>query len=214
LNASFGYLAALNPPVFVLTNLSGVLFYLSAQEAKKYLWYYNAAFLLPGTFLGLAAGLTQIERLAKGLARAPRGLVAALRVAPVAIVTVLAGLALASFRDTVGGQLQFRMYPAADKTFLFRAIERHLASCSGVGSVASDFTNIVFFPNRYAKYMLVNFKQADVVFLVKHASMTLRWGMTDATLEETIRRSGTFVLVHDDQQLAVYRKVGIDCGAT
>jgi hypothetical protein len=183
--------------VFLLTNLSGVIFYVADEDAKRQLWYYNAAFLLPGAFLALAAGLARLARLN--------------RHGPLLAVGALAALAIATMPTTVGGQLELRPYPPADTQFLRDAIARDLAPCAGVQSVATDFTNVVFVPNRYAKYMLINFAAADAVLLVRNASLMLRWGMSDAALVRAIDENGGFEPVEDDRRLVVYRKKALGC---
>jgi uncharacterized membrane protein len=213
LNLTFGYVAVLNPVVFVLTNLSGIVFYIAGEEAKKYLWYYNSAFLLPGMALGLFAGLARLSRITNAATR-PR-LAAAV---PVAIMLCLLGLAVRAYPKTLSGApagiLDLRPYAPVDHRFLFEAIDRHLIPCRGVQSVAADFVNIVFFPNRYEKYLLLNFPDADEVFLVRNASEMQRWGMNDAAIDAAIRRSGAFTVVASDARLVVYRKKTVACGPT
>ncbi len=196
-NTSFGWIGVLRPLAFLLTNLSGVIFYVADEEAKQQLWYYNAAFLLPGAFLAVAAGMRRLGALH--------------RRAPLAAAAALAVLAVATMPRTVGDQLDFRPYPAADVGFFEAAVARDLAPCPAIGSVATDFSNVVFVPNRYAKYMLIHFAAADAVLLVRNASMMLRWGMRDVDLVQAIDADGRFERVQDDRRIIVYRRKALGC---
>jgi uncharacterized membrane protein len=209
-NGAFGWLAVLDPPVFLLINASGAIFYIASEEAKKYLWYYNSAFLLPGAVLGFAAGLARVSRWSLRIGHA-RALGAVARALPTSAAAALAAWALWSMPATVGGQLELRRYPAADTRMLDEIIARDLVSCPGVRSVASDFFSIVFLPNRYEKYMLINFAAADAVVLVRNGSMMLRWGMGDAALVDAIERSGMFERLESDARVVVYRRRGLGC---
>lgn len=194
---SFGWIGVLRPLVFLLTNVSGVIFYVADEEAKRQLWYYNAAFLLPGAVLAVAAGMGRLAALH--------------RLLPLGAAAALAGLALATMPRTIGDQLDFRPYPPVDVGFFTDAIARDLAPCPAIGSVATDFANVVFVPNRYAKYMLIDFASADAVLLVRNASMMLRWGMRDADLVRAIEGDGGFERVHDDGRIVVYRRKALGC---
>jgi uncharacterized membrane protein len=199
-NTTFGWIGVLRPLVFVLTNLSGIVFYVADEDAKRQLWYYNASFLIPGAVLATAAGCARLASLG--------------RFVPVLAAATLAGLACVTMPSTVGGQLDLRPYPPADVGFFEEAITRDVASCPAVTSIATDFVDVVFVPNRYAKYMLINFAQADAVVLVRNASLMLRWGMGDADLVRAIETSGAFDRVHDDRRVVVYRKKALGCGTS
>ena len=198
-NASLGWIGVLRPLVFLLANLSGVIFYVADEEAKQQLWYYNAAFLLPGAFLALAAGMGRLAALH--------------RLLPLGAAAALAALAVITMPRTVGDQLDFRPYPPADVAFFEEAIARDLAPCAAIGSVATDFADVVFVPNRYAKHMLINFASADAVLLVRNGSMMLRWGMRDADLLQAIEADGSFERVQDDRRIVVYRRRTLGCPA-
>jgi uncharacterized membrane protein len=218
LNATFGWIALLNPPVFVLTNLTGLIFYISAEGAKKHLWYYNAAFILPGMWLGFAAGLATLERgvaaLARGASATRVGAWSAVARALPAVVTVALALrVLADPTSTIGGQVDFRHYPWVDHGELYAAFATHVRPCRGVQSVASDFRSIVFAPNRYQKYMLDRFTAADAIVLVDDESMFFANAQSLPELEAAIRATGRFVRVARGPRVTVYLRRALGCAS-
>jgi uncharacterized membrane protein len=211
LNATFGWLSVTNPVVFFLTNLPGVVFYISSSPPKKYLWYYNAAFLLPGMLIGLAAGIHQLQRVADFLVARSRHGTAALRALPAVVMLALAGATLANTTPTVNGQIDFKVYDTVDRSQLFASIETQLAKCQGIERVAADFRTIVFIPNYYQKVLLPNFASADAVFLPSDASLEFARAPSVGAIEAAVRSSGRFVLAQKDAKLAVYVRRDLTC---
>jgi uncharacterized membrane protein len=203
LNASLGCVTLLNPPIFVLSNLPGTLFYVSSAMDKKLLAYYNSAFLLPGLFLGLAAALHRID----SFARRHR----LLRHALPLVLLALTLLTVRTWPATLAGDLAFAPQASTVNPHLRETLSRRLARCAGVRSVATDFRNVVFVPNRYQKLLLRHFRSADAVILSSDGTPFPSGAPEWTHVHERVRESGLFQMVQAEPGYFVYLRKGLSC---
>lgn len=172
LNVSVGLLTLLSPIAFLWANVPGGLLYLCDDPAKKYLWYYNSTFLLPGIFVAATLGALKLNA-----ARAGKWFF---------------WLATPALLLTLTDHDMLRMIPRWDfaRTRPVReAVANSLAHCPDVKRIASDFRSMVFIPSHYPKYLLNKFSQADLVVFATDYEIGLP-GQEQAGAEAALRTAG------------------------
>ena len=65
INKSLGFINFASPTLGILSNLYGLILYMSNNLAKNNLWWYNSTFLIPGLLLSYTYGLTVVFNLYK-----------------------------------------------------------------------------------------------------------------------------------------------------
>ena len=209
LNFSFLLLPLSAPFSWLLANLPGVLFYTASDTAKKYLWYYNASFLLPGLFLLTGVGWLRVL----GFCRRRKGhrwnttLPHALAFGAIAIQAIV-------LADT-NNQGRFRVFFDIDNSSGFStSLNRVLAVCHPVHAIATDYVNYVFLPNQYEKYMLDNYDRADLLVIPppKPLSSILLGFSSLSEAQEKFMKDPRWKLVLQQDQTSVFARREIECG--
>ena len=211
LNQSFAFLPWLSPLAAFLINLPGVLLYAASPVDKKFLWYYNASFLLPGFILWSHVGMYRLVRWLLALAtrtRLPRWSIAAVTVAG---AVMMLARPVASLKEMVESPEGFSLREKKAARDDAAAIRQWLSNCPGVGRVATDFRHIVYVPNREERYLLRNFEQADAIFLFRDADPMLSGDKTPDELSLSMASMPDFALDVDAGNLRVYRRRSIQC---
>ncbi|HEY2989135.1 MAG TPA: DUF2079 domain-containing protein [Candidatus Binatia bacterium] len=211
LNGSFLWLHWLNPVVALFTNAPGILLYTTSTPHRKYLTGYNSSFIIVGMLLGFVAGLYTLDLWVRQLTRR-RG---SSRIASMALMAALALLAVVAPRAgaerATGIDLQKRT--PADGRRVLAFIERGLARCDGIETVATDFRSAVFLPNRVGKYLPDHYQKADAAFYFPggnvYASRLKR--MPEFFL--TLQQDPQFKLAAAEDGMAYFVKAGRRCGA-
>jgi uncharacterized membrane protein len=203
LNASLGFVTILNPPIFALSNLPGTLFYISNAPDKRALAHYNSALLLPGLFLGLAAALHCIHSLAQRRRQ--------LRHAVAAALAILVLLTLRTWPATAANGPPLAPQAGAVDPRLLATLSDQLSHCSDVRSVATDFRNVVFVPNRYQKYLLKHFPMADAVIVTADGAPFPGDDAHWEHIRDRVQESGIFEALQGEPGYSVWVREGVTC---
>jgi hypothetical protein len=206
-NQSFFYVQALHPAAAVLNNIPGILFYTTSTPERKYLYYYNAALLLPGMLLSVVVGLAILRRM---LARVPasRGLPsgAAFLVVMLLVCVYAASATPAGLAYSTTAQIRPGRFPETRARQALMA--EVLASCRDATTAATDFNSVVFLPNRVGKYLPSHYRQADVVFTFPGNDVL--YGDL-ARFREAVGQDPDFRLVRQEGEHAVFAKRSVVC---
>ena len=205
LNASFLLVHFFNPLMALMNNIPGVLFYTTSTESRKFLHYYNSSFLFPGFFVSFIFGLYGLKRLCQHWS-----------VRPKALPTTLAVLALAvALLPSIGRR--YKSYPglnpAAEVEGLSRLafIQSALGDCPIPATVATDFSSVVYLPNRVGKYLPNHYASADAVFVFRGGSTFTSDFPTSAAFLAKVDADKDFVRMRGDSDAAFYVKRGMNC---
>jgi len=172
LNHSTAWLPWLQPLSALVGHLPGALFYVADAPDKQELWYYNAAFLLPGLWLASGTGLAWISRLPVWKGWGPH--------AVGALLVLIAAVQLSSHPSAlVGPGRELGFYFNEDQPYRDYQLARAAWSraCPTATSVATDMTSASFVSGRMERYLLRNWQRADVV-LVGESQTTLLSGFS------------------------------------
>lgn len=200
-NASFGLLQWLAPVAALVANLPAGFFAIAETTDKRLLWWYNAAFLLPGLFVCAQAGLVRVLDWIRAWSRIwPR--LRLPQVVPVAMACALIGLILRTSGATAG-TYPLVPRPAVDGPTR-AALERHLDRCPGRVSVATDFFSVAFVPNTLERYLLRNFQHAQVVLVPPAVSRMYLGAPSRAALLERIHAHPEFTEVTHEEEVQVF----------
>jgi len=216
LNAWFLFAPWLVHPLFGLcVNVPGLLLWSASPVDKRMLWFYNAAFLLPGFLLGLYLAVDRLAGLWPRLAaRLPRlG-----RLTPgqqIGGVLLAGGLLLAAplheLRNTVEGPGMYgrRFQPSAwaDE----HAIAHWLRRCPPGTSVATDFRRIVLLPNRITRYLLRHARDADVVLIFRQVDPFFSGHDSAEELWRLLEGDPAFQLRRESPDVRIYARPGVTC---
>ena len=211
LNQSFAFLPWLSPVGAFLINLPGVLLYAASSVDKKFLWYYNASFLLPGFIVWSHVGIYRFVRWLSTFAsraRLPRWSVPA---ATVAVAAMILTKPLASLQETAESPHGFSFREKEGARDDAAAIRQWLSTCPAASRVATDFRHIIYVPNREERYLLRNFQQADAIFLFRDADPMLSGDKTPDELGLSLASMPDFTLDLEARNLRVYRRRSIQC---
>jgi hypothetical protein len=167
---SFLWLQLLAPAATLVSSLPGTFFFMAEAQDKRFLWFYNSAFLLPGLGVCAVAGFGRLAEGWRGVLA--RGRIPARAVAAPALL--LAGLALIQLVrfDRTVGTIPLRPLPPVDDSFRL-AFERHVRACGSRRAVATDFRSVVFVPNGYDRFLLHHYERAHVVLVPPHVETLL-----------------------------------------
>ena len=200
LNASFGLIQWLAPWAAIAVTLPGGFFAIADSFDQRMLWYYNAAFLLPGMYLCAQAGFLRVLEWTRTWSwRWPDPIG---RVFPVACVCVLLALTVKTLPATAGSPALVPK-PAIDGP-VRAALEQYVESCPGRNSVATDFHSVVFVPNTYERYFLRNFERAQVVLIPRSVDTIYLGEVSRDSLVERIRTHPRFSEAGNDQEVLVF----------
>jgi uncharacterized membrane protein len=212
LNASFLFLPWLHPLYGLLINVPGTLLFAAEPLDKRMLWFYNAAFLLPGFLLGLYVGVYRLARLAPaGLRLAPGDRDRAARATLLLGALAVLGVEWRQRASTVEGPgaYGFRARESAERDQ--RAIAAVLADCPAGTRVATDFRRIVYLPNRMDRYLLRNAGKADVVLLFRGADPMLSGRATAGETWSLLEQDRSFALRCETAEERIYARPGVRC---
>jgi uncharacterized membrane protein len=152
LNLSLFLLPWLSWKYALLANLPACLLYLSDATDKKMLWFYHSSFLLPGLFIGFALGLGLLQK-----KKLPKYL----------LHTFLFIPWIFSFYTSHG--FQFRPYSLS--VGKREAMAREIARDCKIQSLAADFYQMVFIPNRIVPSRYEYYRRADAVLVPNEPSL-------------------------------------------
>jgi uncharacterized membrane protein len=207
LNTSFSWIPLLHPGGWIAANLPALPYYVAATPDKRLLWYYNAAFLLPGFYRGVAVGVStllrwvgRIEPFVPIWMRSARLVIAAL--VALTVVTLIGST------RTVEGHFQFTPYRYVNDRGIRAVLKKVALHCPLVRSIAADFNGIVFVPNGYRRYLLRNYSKADLVIFRIDAAPLLSDVDSLENLDTTISTDPNYArsLVKAWPQLRVYAR--------
>lgn len=191
-NTSFFWLPALNPIVFLLCELPGVLFYLSEEPAKKFLWYYNSGLILPGVYIASWVGMCQLLTWFKS----KHAYAFLLLIVPINILTI---------KDSHGFKY-LPLFKISETKAVRSLVYTVLTKCAGVSKVASDFRTAAYLPNRYERVLLHHFQQADVVFIDPEFRREPGNFANLATARNEIQKTGEYAEMQIDGCYAYVKK--------
>ncbi len=209
LNASFGFLGWVHPLAAVLVNLPAVLLYCGSEAYQRYLWYYNAAFLLPGFMLLTYASGWRIAGWVGGLARV-RPRFARWVVAALAGMAALALVALLRDRGNTPEGVFVRVdYPAARMEAA--VIRRWVRRCGGVPSLATDVRRIVYAPLSSRRYSLRHVERVDLAFVFRDADVTWTGAATPEGVWRLLEDNPRFTRAEEGDRYRVYARTAGAC---
>jgi uncharacterized membrane protein len=203
LNTNFFWLPLGNPGVFLLNEAPGLLFYINSESPKKYLWYYNAGFLLPGIYLATWVGICEILRRVRRRFALGSGPWKLIRFALACMVPI----ALITFFHTNG----LKYYPRWDwkqETNFRQVLNQLRTEHPKAKKIATDFHRIVFLPNRTEKYLLKSFSKADAVILSKQLAPAPGNFDSFSQALTTIQQTGEFKISAESERFVVFLKSG------
>ena len=211
LNASFGFLPWLHPLAALLVNLPPVLLYCGSEPYQKYLWYYNASFVLPGFLLLVYAGGWRIADALERWRNRP-----ALRsAAGVVLVAAAAAALLFLYRDRNNvpeGTFARLDYPDARGDA--ELVRSRVALCDNAPTVSIDVRRMVYVPLSTVRYSLSKADRADIAFVFRDADLTSTGASSAEELWTLLDRDPGLRLEREDARSRVYvRAAGLCDGA-
>jgi uncharacterized membrane protein len=208
LNSSFGFVPWLHPVAALLVNLPAVLLYCGSEAYQRQLWYYNAAFLLPGFMLLAYAGGWRLAGWLGRLALRPR----LFRPAAAAAAGVALAALVALYRDRhtcPEGTFARADYPPARTAAA--VVRRWSRRCGGVPRVATDVRHVVYAPLASERYALRHVDRADLAFVFSDADLAWTGAATPAGLWRLLEGDRRFVLAEEGAGHRVYVRRGGAC---
>ncbi|MGZ3699159.1 MAG: hypothetical protein ACXWP5_13575, partial [Bdellovibrionota bacterium] len=188
-----------------------ILLYIASTLDKKYLWYYNSAFLLPGLYLACAMGLAFLMKLADFWSRHSSGWLPKLRFVILAFPLWVGISTLAHFDRTVEPGTAFDFYPETSAPAHAQALRALLHHCPEAKVVSADFKKYIWIPNRYGKRLLDRFQDADVVFLTRDFTAFKSGYADEDTLNRAIKNDHALELVKATADLRIFAKKSLGC---
>ncbi|MCX6550478.1 MAG: DUF2079 domain-containing protein [Acidobacteria bacterium] len=168
LNHSLLWLSWLNPLVGAATNIPGALYYTTSTPERQRLWWYSAAMLLPGMWVGVAAGLCRCQQWWRWCERALRVGRRGSVVAAAALLVMAASAPWMTRRASTSIPLEQVVNVDAWRTGarVRGFASQNLARCADVTTVSTDLRSLAVIPNRYGKFLPANYRRADAVLVV------------------------------------------------
>ena len=146
------------PLAFLTANAPAALLYIAQVRDKKFLLYYNSAFILATIMLCAGAGLIVLYKKFVENRRVARRLPALTALAAAALVAVwAAGPGTSTWKF-------FKLDFSAAARYE-RVLAKALDGLPPRAAVAADFRNLVYVPNSRPKYQLGNYAKAEVVII-------------------------------------------------
>ena len=177
LNLSVLFLPILNPLAFLWNTLQGLLFYIGNSPAKKLLFYYNSALLLPGVLISTALSirlifLTWNKYSSQNLSPIFRRFLNSVRFAALSLVLVGVLFRLVHLESNYGG-VGFKIYPidSSRSPNLISLTKKILSDHPEIRKISTDSKTFVFLPNSIEKTLLTHFDTSDLVILTEGADI-------------------------------------------
>ena len=209
LNLSVLFLPILNPLAFLWNTLQGLLFYIGNSPAKKLLFYYNSALLLPGVLISTALSirlifLTWNKYSSQNLSPIFRRFLNSVRFAALSLVLVGVLFRLVHLESNYGG-VGFKIYPidSSRSPNLISLTKKILSDHPEIRKISTDSKTFVFLPNSIEKTLLTHFDTSDLVILTEGADIfpDEKTRQAEVTADLWKRRASEFQLV---EQAGVY----------
>jgi uncharacterized membrane protein len=200
---SFGAVMWASPVVAALVYIPALLMFTMSTSDRYLLLWYNSSFVLAGFFFATSVGLSVLLQNKKFNLKTPHILLAG-------IICIALGRLIGSDSDSQGSISSKRMKESLDRIAF---IDKNLADCRSIETLASDFVSISFLPNRYGKFLLNHYGNADGVFLFSNGH-TMLSGVKK--MDDLIRRmpaDSKFKLVNLENGSAFYVKHSVFCNA-